>query len=89
MVGLGGGGHHFNATDHWTVTIIFDFKLSKQGLGIFRCQTSLHTNPKYQRVIRNTIILAIYDCLSDNNRHYAIEVGIVNHRQLEEVLKNS
>jgi hypothetical protein len=73
--------HHFEATDHSTIKITFDFNNSEGGPGIFRCQSSLHTNPKYKSLIRTSIRLAIYECLLTNNRQSQMEVEIIRHRQ--------
>ena len=55
--------HHYDNTDHSTISLEIDITKSTQGKGIFRCPPNLHNDINYQILIRNTIKKAIFSAL--------------------------
>ena len=55
--------HHYENTDHSTVSLEIDITNSEIGKGIFRCPPNIHNNTNYQTLIKNTITKSIFSCL--------------------------
>ena len=47
--------HHYENTDHSTISLDIDITNSEKGKGIFRCPPNIHNNIDYQILIKNTI----------------------------------
>ena len=54
--------HHYENTDHCTLSIEIDITQSVTGKGIFRCPPNIHNDRDYQILIKNTIKKAILSC---------------------------
>ena len=54
--------HHYDNTDHSTISLEIDITKSEIGNGIFRCPPNTHNNLDYQILIKNTIKKAIFSC---------------------------
>ena len=67
--------HHFDNTDHSTISLEIDITQSEKGNGIFRCPPNTHNNLDYQILIKNTIKKAIFSCMAktpENDLHEAL-----------------
>ena len=60
--------HHFDNTDHSTISLEIDITKSIMGKGTFRCPPNVHRNTDYQILIRNTIKKAIFSCLEKTQK---------------------
>ena len=61
--------HHFENTDHSTLSIEIDITKSETGKGIFRCPPNIHNDVDYQILIKNTIKKAILSCRSKTQKN--------------------
>ena len=67
--------HHYDNTDHSTISLEIDITKSETGQGIFRCPPNIHNDLDYQILIRNTIKKAIFACKTrtqQNDLHEAL-----------------
>ena len=56
--------HNYDdVSDHASFSITLDITESKRGKGLFRCSPTVHKDPTYQKLIRNTIRKTIYDSI--------------------------
>ena len=56
--------HNYDdVSDHASFSITLDITESKRGKGLFRCSPTVHKDPDYQKLIRNTIRKTIYDSI--------------------------
>ena len=60
--------HHFDNTDHSTISLEIDITNSIMGKGTFRCPPNIHKNIDYQILIRNTIKKAIFSSLEKTQK---------------------
>ena len=60
--------HHYENTDHSTISLEIDITCSEKGKGIFRCPPNIHNNIDYQILIKNTIKKAIFSSLEKNEK---------------------
>ena len=60
--------HHYENTDHSTISLEIDITDSEMGKGIFRCPPHIHNNIDYQILIKNTIKKAIFSCLEKTQK---------------------
>ena len=60
--------HHYENTDHSTISLEIDITNSEMGKGIFRCPPNIHNNIDYQILIKNTIKKAIFSCLEKTQK---------------------
>ena len=60
--------HHYENTDHSTLSLEIDITSSEMGKGIFRCPPNIHNNLDYQILIKNTIKKAIFSCLEKTEK---------------------
>ena len=61
--------HHYDNTDHSTVSIEIDITNSEIGKGIFRCPPNIHQNIDYQILIKNSIKKAIFSCINKTQKN--------------------
>jgi hypothetical protein len=57
--------HNYDVSDHASFSITLDITESKRGKGIFRCSPTIHKNPEYEKLIRNTVRKSVYDSLKE------------------------
>ena len=55
--------HNYDVSDHASFSITLDITESQRGKGLFRCSPTIHKDPDYQKLIRNTIRKTIYDSI--------------------------
>ena len=60
--------HHYDNTDHSTLSLEIDITNTPKGKGIFRCPPNLHKDINYQILIKNTIKKAIFSCISKTRK---------------------
>ena len=60
--------HHYDNTDHSTISIEIDITNSKIGKGIFRCPPNIHNKTEYQILIKNSITKSIFACLEKSQK---------------------
>ena len=67
--------HHYDNTDHSTISLEIDITKSEIGQGIFRCPPNIHNDLDFQILIKNTIKKAIFSCKTktqENDLHEAL-----------------
>ena len=55
--------HHYDNTDHSTISLEIDITNSQNGKGIFRCPANIQNDTDYQILIKNSIKKSIFSCL--------------------------
>ena len=55
--------HHYENTDHSTISLEIDITSSEKGRGTFRCPPNIHNSTDYQILIKNSIKKAIFSSL--------------------------
>ena len=60
--------HHYENTDHSTISLEIDITNSEIGKGVFRCPPNIHKNLNYQILMKNTIKKAIFSCLEKTDK---------------------
>ena len=60
--------HHYDNTDHSTISLEIDVTNSIRGKGIFRCPPNIHNNIDYQILIKNTIKKAIFSSIEKTQK---------------------
>ena len=60
--------HHYENTDHSTISLEIDITNSEIGKGVFRCPPNIHQNLNYQILMKNTIKKAIFSSLEKTDK---------------------